>query len=195
MLTLLKAPGLSSNRTSTTFSFEYHVSILRPPPARNSVSPGSTLLRQRQNTGCGWSPVFATARSAWWDSSAARRRWIRSDGRNGESQGLVATRSWVASDRPRCSPAQSAAVSAIPGVAFSGSVDGHLRAFAARDGAIVWDFDTVRAYETVNKVPARGGSLNGPGPAIAGGMLFVNSGYAPNGIPGNVLLAFSVDGQ
>lgn len=98
-------------------------------------------------------------------------------------------------DRPRCSPAQSAAVSGIPGVVFSGSVDGHLRAFAARDGAIVWDFDTVRPYETVNKVPARGGSLNGPGPAIAGGMLFVNSGYAPNGIPGNVLLAFSVDGQ
>ena len=98
-------------------------------------------------------------------------------------------------DRPRCSPAQSAAVSGIPGVVFSGSVDGHLRAFAARDGAIVWDFDTVRSYETVNKVPARGGSLNGPGPAIAGGMLFVNSGYAPNGIPGNVLLAFSVDGQ
>jgi polyvinyl alcohol dehydrogenase (cytochrome) len=98
-------------------------------------------------------------------------------------------------DRPRCSPAQSAAVSAIPGVAFSGSVDGHLRAFAARDGTILWDFDTVRAYDTVNRVPARGGSLNGPGPAIAGGMLFVNSGYAPNGIPGNVLLAFSVDGQ
>jgi polyvinyl alcohol dehydrogenase (cytochrome) len=98
-------------------------------------------------------------------------------------------------DRPRCSPAQSAAVSAIPGVAFSGSVDGHLRAFSARDGAILWDFDTVRPYETVNKVAARGGSLNGPGPAIAGGMLFVNSGYAPNGIPGNVLLAFSVDGQ
>ena len=53
----------------------------------------------------------------------------------------------------------------------------------------------VRAYDTVNKVPARGGSLNGPGPAIAGGMLFVNSGYANNGIPGNVFLAFSVDGK
>jgi polyvinyl alcohol dehydrogenase (cytochrome) len=37
--------------------------------------------------------------------------------------------------------------------------------------------------------------LNGPGPAIAGGMLFVPSGYASNGIPGNVLLAFSVDGK
>ena len=33
--------------------------------------------------------------------------------------------------RPRCSPAQSAAVSASPGVAFSGSVDGHMRAYSA----------------------------------------------------------------
>jgi polyvinyl alcohol dehydrogenase (cytochrome) len=98
--------------------------------------------------------------------------------------------------RPRCSPAQSAAVSAIPGVAFSGSEDGHLRAYAAADGKIVWEFDTVRSYDTVNGVTARGGSLDGPGPAIAGGMLFVNSGYAGSGgIPGNVLLAFSVDGK
>jgi polyvinyl alcohol dehydrogenase (cytochrome) len=98
--------------------------------------------------------------------------------------------------RPRCSPAQSAAVSAIPGIAFSGSEDGHLRAYAATDGKIVWDFDTVRSYDTVNGVTARGGSLDGPGPAIAGGMLFVNSGYAGSGgIPGNVLLAFSVDGK
>ncbi len=98
-------------------------------------------------------------------------------------------------DRKRCSPAQSAAVSAIPGVAFSGSVDGHLRGYSMADGKVIWDFDTVRSYETTNKVPARGGSLNGPGPAIAGGMLFVTSGYANNGIPGNVLLAFSVDGK
>ena len=98
-------------------------------------------------------------------------------------------------DRERCSPAQSAAVSAIPGVVFSGSVDGHLRAYSAADGAILWDFDTVRTYETVNGVPARGGSLNVAGPAISGGMLFVNSGYVQNGMPGNVLLAFSVDGK
>ena len=98
-------------------------------------------------------------------------------------------------DRKRCSPAQSAAVSAIPGVAFSGSVDGHLRGYAMADGKVIWDFDTVRPFDTVNKVQARGGSLNGPGPAIAGGMLFVTSGYAANGIPGNVLLAFSVDGK
>ena len=99
-------------------------------------------------------------------------------------------------DRPRCSPAQSAAVSAIPGVVFSGAVDGHLRAYATANGAIVWDFDTAVPYQTVNGVVARGGSLNGPGPAIAGGMLFTNSGYVnAGGMPGNVLLAFSVDGK
>jgi polyvinyl alcohol dehydrogenase (cytochrome) len=99
-------------------------------------------------------------------------------------------------ERKRCSPAQSAAVSAIPGVVFSGSVDGHVRAYATKDGAILWDFDTVRSYKTVNLVEARGGSLDGGGPAIGGGMLFVNSGYVIwGGMPGNVLLAFSVDGK
>jgi polyvinyl alcohol dehydrogenase (cytochrome) len=98
-------------------------------------------------------------------------------------------------DRERCSPAQSAAVSAIPGVVFSGSVDGHLRAFDTGTGSIIWDFDTVRTYETINGVPAHGGSLNVGGPAISGGAIFVNSGYVQNGIPGNVLLAISVDGK
>jgi polyvinyl alcohol dehydrogenase (cytochrome) len=99
-------------------------------------------------------------------------------------------------NRQRCSPAQSAAVSAIPGVAFSGSYDGHLRAYSTIDGRVLWDFDTVRTYETVNGVPARGGSLDGPGPAIGGGMLYVSSGYTVGGgMSGNVLLAFSVDGK
>jgi polyvinyl alcohol dehydrogenase (cytochrome) len=91
----------------------------------------------------------------------------------------------------RCSPAQSAALTAIPGAVLSGSLDGHLRAFSTTDGAILWDFDTVRDYQAVNGVKARGGSLDGPGPVIANGMLFVNSGYSRfGGMPGNVLLAF-----
>ena len=95
---------------------------------------------------------------------------------------------------PRCSPAQSAAVTAIPGVIFSGSLDGHLRAYSARDGKVVWDFDTVRDFDTVNRVHAKGGSLDGPGPAVAGGILVSTSGYAYfNGIPGNVLLAFGLE--
>lgn len=91
----------------------------------------------------------------------------------------------------RCSPAQSAAITVIPGAVFSGSLDGHLRAYSAKDGKILWDYNTVHDYETVNKVPAKGGSLDGPGPVVVGGMLFVNSGYSYfNSLPGNVLLAF-----
>ena len=93
---------------------------------------------------------------------------------------------------PKCSPAQPAAVTAIPGVVFSGSDDGHLRAYATEDGRVLWDFDTVREFQTANGVRGKGGSLDGAGPVLVGGMLFVNSGYARNGgIAGNVLLAFA----
>ncbi|HEX4136128.1 MAG TPA: PQQ-binding-like beta-propeller repeat protein [Bryobacteraceae bacterium] len=94
--------------------------------------------------------------------------------------------------RPGCSPAQSGAVSAIPGVVFSGSLDGHLRAYTAEEGKVVWDFDTVRDYETVNGVKAHGGAINGPGAVVVGGMVLINSGYGRNsGLAGNVLLAFA----
>jgi polyvinyl alcohol dehydrogenase (cytochrome) len=97
---------------------------------------------------------------------------------------------------PGCSPAQSAAVTAIPGVVFSGGLDGHLRAYDTASGRIIWDVDTKGTYETVNGTTASGGALDGPGPVVAGGMLYVNSGYAfLGGAPGNVLLAFSVDGK
>ncbi len=99
-------------------------------------------------------------------------------------------------DRPGCSPAQSAAVTAIPGVVFSGGLDGHLRAYAAKTGEIIWDVDTMQDYTTVNGVAAHGGSIDGPGPVVVGGMLYVNSGYSNYGTtPGNALLAFSVDGR
>ncbi|HET7527994.1 MAG TPA: PQQ-binding-like beta-propeller repeat protein [Burkholderiaceae bacterium] len=97
---------------------------------------------------------------------------------------------------PGCSPAQSAAVTAIPGVVFSGGLDGHLRAYAAASGRIIWDVDTKGPHATVNGVPAQGGSLDGPGAVVVDGMLYVNSGYAIfGGTPGNVLLAFSVAGK
>lgn len=97
----------------------------------------------------------------------------------------------VCKGKPGCSAAQMAPATAIPGVVFSGSLDGHLRAYATADGKLVWDFDTLRDFETVNGVKAHGGSLNATGPTIANGMLFVNSGYSQlTGIGGNVLLAF-----
>ncbi len=99
-------------------------------------------------------------------------------------------------DRKTCSPAQSAPVSAIPGAVFSGSLDGHLRAYAADTGAVVWDVDTATEYDTVNGQKARGGSLDVTGPVIAGGMLYLTSGYGQwGGMPGNALLAYSVDGR
>jgi polyvinyl alcohol dehydrogenase (cytochrome) len=93
-----------------------------------------------------------------------------------------------------CSAAQSAAVTAIPGVVVSGSNDGVLRAYAAANGSVVWEFDSNRQFKAVNGVPANGASMQGPGPVVAGGMLFVNSGYgAFGGRAGNVLLAFGLE--
>jgi polyvinyl alcohol dehydrogenase (cytochrome) len=93
-----------------------------------------------------------------------------------------------------CSPAQPGAVTAIPGIVFATSMDGRLRAHSAEDGRIVWDFDTARDFDTVNGVKAKGGSMDGPGAVVAGGMVFVTSGYPRNGgVPGNVLLAFGTE--
>jgi polyvinyl alcohol dehydrogenase (cytochrome) len=97
-------------------------------------------------------------------------------------------------DRLNCSPAQSAAISAIPGAVFSGSADGHLRDYSTADGKVIWDFDTTSEFSTVNGITAKGGSMDGPGPVIAGNMLLVPSGYpAWGGLPGNILLAFTPD--
>ena len=96
-------------------------------------------------------------------------------------------------DRRQCSPALSAAVSLIPGVVFSGGVSGFLRAYATADGKLLWEFDTAQDFKAVNGVPAHGGAIDGPGPVIAGGMLYTNSGYGQwSGVAGNVLLAFEV---
>lgn len=92
-----------------------------------------------------------------------------------------------------CNGAQSAAITAIPGAVFSPSNDGAIRAFASKDGRILWQFDSNREFDTLNHVKARGGSMNGPAPVVVGGMLYVNSGYGAFGArTGNVLLAFGL---
>lgn len=93
-----------------------------------------------------------------------------------------------------CNAAQAAAITVIPGAVFSGSNDGMFRAFSTRDGTLLWEFDTNREFQTVNGVPGRGASILGPGPAVAGGMVYVNSGYGSHGgRPGNVLLALGIE--
>jgi polyvinyl alcohol dehydrogenase (cytochrome) len=86
-----------------------------------------------------------------------------------------------------CSHAQSQAVTVMPGGVFSGSMDGHLRAYSTIDGKILWDFDTAKAYQTQNGVRAKGGPLDYGGATIVNGSVYINSG--------NALLAFSVDGK
>jgi polyvinyl alcohol dehydrogenase (cytochrome) len=93
-----------------------------------------------------------------------------------------------------CSAVQSAAVTAVPGGVFSGSADGGMRFYSAEDGSILWTFDANRDFETNNGVPANGGSFDGSGPVVAGGMVYMlsgNGGFV--GSAGNVLLAFEVN--
>jgi polyvinyl alcohol dehydrogenase (cytochrome) len=86
-----------------------------------------------------------------------------------------------------CWHAQAQAVTVMPGSAFSGSTDGHLRAYSTIDGKILWDFDTARDFQTRNGVKASGGPLDHDGATIVNGTVYINSG--------NTLLAFSVAGK
>jgi polyvinyl alcohol dehydrogenase (cytochrome) len=89
--------------------------------------------------------------------------------------------------RPNCTPGHNAAVTAIPGAVFAGALDSHLRAYAAEDGNVLWDFDTYKSFQTVNGLSARGGPLRGGGAAVVDGVVYAGAG--------SLLLAFSVDGR
>ena len=89
--------------------------------------------------------------------------------------------------------ANSSAPAVLPGVVFAGSNDGHIRAYSATNGNVLWDYNTIQKYQTVNGIEGNGGSIDSPAPVMADGMLYVNSGYAQFGEKaGNVLLAFEV---
>jgi polyvinyl alcohol dehydrogenase (cytochrome) len=96
---------------------------------------------------------------------------------------------------PKCVQAQSAAITVIPGVVFSGASNGIMRAYNADSGRIIWEYNTQQDYEAVNGVPTHGGAINGPGPTVVNGMVYMTSGYAAlgGGTPGNALLAFGVE--
>jgi len=87
----------------------------------------------------------------------------------------------------------NAAATMIPGVVFVAGADGKLHALSASDGSALWEFNTAQKFDTVNKVAdAHGGSISSVGPVIAGGMMYIGSGYGVGGGPfGNVLLAFA----
>lgn len=94
-----------------------------------------------------------------------------------------------------CSKAQPSGLAVIPGLVFAGSWDGHLRAYSASDGKIVWDFDTAQTFDAVNGAKAKGGAMDMGGQIVADGMLVVNSGTTPIQRPGNALLVLTPDGK
>ena len=93
-----------------------------------------------------------------------------------------------------CHPGYSGAITATPDLVLAGANDGHIRAFDTGSGKVLWDFDTVKDFTTVNGTVAKGGSMGGGTAPIAhDGLLIVNSGYGFAGkMPGNVLLVFEV---
>ncbi|MEM7284567.1 MAG: PQQ-binding-like beta-propeller repeat protein, partial [Pseudomonadota bacterium] len=101
----------------------------------------------------------------------------------------------VCGDKVDCDPGISAAISAIDGAAFAGHMDGRLRAYAEKDGRVLWNFDTTKTFVSVSGREASGGSFGGgTAPVVHNGRLFANSGYGLYfHMPGNVLIAFEPD--
>jgi polyvinyl alcohol dehydrogenase (cytochrome) len=161
---------------------------------------GELLWEYRAGIGSIWGGI------QWGMSTDGDRLFVPvSDIRNPQPGGLHAIdlatgqRSWYQPPpalkcqpgQPTCNAALISAPTSIPGVLFSGSNDGGLRAHATKDGSVIWEFDTNQDFTTLNRVRASGGAIQGPGPTVAGGMLYLNAGYGDHlGRPGNVLLAF-----
>lgn len=186
------------------------------PPILRTLANGRTLLIAGQKSGNVWAHdpdrngavVWKTAVVANTTEFGGKIVWGgAADGQNAYfglgTGGIVAVqirdgeRKWFTPLQPAAvlakHPGQEGPLTAIPGVIFSGGWDGVLRALSAANGHVLWEYNTVQDFKTVNAVAARGGSMGAAGPVVAGGTLFVPSGYVGvrNGMPGNVLLAFS----
>lgn len=100
----------------------------------------------------------------------------------------------VCNGRQYCDPGMSSAATSIDGAVIAGHLDGRLQAYDAKTGEVIWSYDTTKPVKTISGVEASGGSMSGPGPAIANGRVVVNSGYGIYyHMPGNVLLVFGAD--
>ncbi len=102
-----------------------------------------------------------------------------------------------------CAAGNSGAPAVMPGVVFAGDTAGWFRAYDAGTGRILWAHNTAgQTYATANGIADQpGGGIDGNGPTIAQGTVFVTSGFAgasnygatPTGR--NVLIAYTVDGK
>ena len=92
--------------------------------------------------------------------------------------------------------ADTTAITATSDLVFAGALDGKLLAIDARSGELLWSHDSLQEYESVNQVPARGGSYDAHGPMLADDLLIISSGYGTFGQKGgNALLVFQLEGE
>jgi polyvinyl alcohol dehydrogenase (cytochrome) len=85
----------------------------------------------------------------------------------------------------------SATPLSVDGAVITGGLDGRLFVFNSDSGELIFEYDTVKDYETVNGVKGYGGSIDSHSIAAGSGMVFVGSGYGQfRQVAGNVLLAF-----
>jgi polyvinyl alcohol dehydrogenase (cytochrome) len=185
-------------------------------PILRTLPNGKTILVAAQKSGIIWAHDPDRKGAVVWKTSVASKQpgpqgqvnfGGSADERSAyfglDSGGVVSLslangeRQWFTDIQPESGRhgGHDAAVSTIPGVVFSGGWDGVLRALSAGDGKILWTFDMLRDFDTVNRVPAKGGSMGSSGPTIAGGMVFAGAGYpgVQEGRNGNVLLAFAAE--
>jgi len=126
------------------------------------------------------------------DPNAARPGMHAVDARTGRKLWSNVQSNVCGEGRPFCDPGVSAAVTAVPGAVIAGHMDGWIRAYSRNSGKRLWEFNTVRSFDTVNGMEGRGGSMSGPGAAVGDGYLVINSGYGLySHEAGNVLLVFA----
>ncbi|MAM14296.1 MAG: hypothetical protein CMF90_01370 [Candidatus Marinimicrobia bacterium] len=112
--------------------------------------------------------------------------------------------SWFYEVQPKCNDERSerlrrceslfgfsATPLSVDGAVITGGLDGRLFVFNSESGELIYEYDTVRDYESINGVEGYGGSIDSHSISAGSGMVFVGSGYGQfRQVPGNVLLAF-----
>ena len=97
----------------------------------------------------------------------------------------------VCAGRAFCDSGISAAVTAVPGTAIAGHMDGRLRFYDGAKGQVLKEIDTTQDVLTTSGAKAHGGSMGGAGAAVRDGYVVVNSGYGIYfHMPGSVLLVY-----